>query len=118
MLISYSMSERTRSFSAWRFWLISTKHDRNIASSDTIIVSKPNGNGSNCGTPSGQTFLPIATMSRVADGWSYAGFVPPLDQPFYLRAEGSTSTGGASVSQISSTVRLYQADLIFASGFE
>jgi len=66
----------------------------------------------------GLTFLPIATMSRVADGWSYAGFVPPLDQPFYLRAEGSTSTGGASVSQMSSTVRLYQADLIFASGFE
>src|SRR5262249_16322525 len=43
MLTSYSMSDRTRSFADWRAWLISTKQDKKIASSDTIIVSRPNG---------------------------------------------------------------------------
>src|SRR5262249_41538336 len=66
----------------------------------------------------GQNHTPIATMTRVPDGWSYANFVPPTAQPFYLRAVGSLSTGGASVSQISSTARFFQSDVIFASGFE
>ena len=43
---SYSMSLRTRSRATWRFWLRSTKTERMMASSETTIVSRPNGNGS------------------------------------------------------------------------
>src|SRR5215468_1094927 len=65
MLTSYSMSDRTRSFVDWRSWLISTKHDKKIASSDTIIVSRPNGNGSNGSNHGiGTTFIAIHTMNH------------------------------------------------------
>src|SRR5499433_549733 len=65
MLTSYSMSDRTRSFADWRSWLISTKHDKKIASSDTIIVSRPNGNGSNGSNHGiGTTFIAIHTTNH------------------------------------------------------
>src|SRR5215471_7337409 len=65
MLTSYSMSDRTRSFADWRAWLISTKHDKKIASSDTIIVSRPNGNGSNGSNHGiGTTFIAIHTTNH------------------------------------------------------
>ncbi len=48
-LTSYSMSPRMRSFATCRFWLSSTKTERMIASSDTTMVSSPNGKGSNIG---------------------------------------------------------------------
>jgi len=49
----------------WRSWLISTKHDKKIASSDTIIVSRPNGNGSNGSNHGiGTTFHPIHTTNH------------------------------------------------------
>ena len=44
--------------------LIRTKQDRKIASSETIIVSSPNGNGSNCETPGGNVLIAIQTMNQ------------------------------------------------------
>ena len=41
--VCHCWSAITWRFSSARFWLIMTKVDRKMASSDTIIVSRPNG---------------------------------------------------------------------------
>ena len=47
MSVSKSISERKSERADSRFWLIMTNVDRKIASSETMRVSRPNGNGSN-----------------------------------------------------------------------
>jgi hypothetical protein len=55
------------------------------------------------------SYVQLGTMARVSDGWRVDGFVPPLQQNFYLRAQGTISTGrsNASGSLIESTLRTY-----------
>ncbi len=70
----------------------------------------------------GSTYAPVGTMQRITSGWNYSGFVPPLNQNFYLRTRGQVSSGGTNGSSglIESTRLLYLTlpDDIFANGFE
>lgn len=65
---------------------------------------------------------PAGTMQRISSGWRYSGFVPPLNQNFYLRTRGQVSSGNdnGSGGLIESTRQVYLNgnDGIFASGFD
>src|SRR6266702_589235 len=63
-------SARTWRFSSARFWLIITKVDRKIASSDTIIVSSPKGYFS--------TRKPIQAANQMT--WIYTNIIDPANR--------------------------------------
>src|ERR1043166_8225589 len=65
---SYSTSERTLSFCAWRFWLMRTKQARKMASSETIMVSKLKGKGSKPYLPSASGLKKRGPSSGVLSG--------------------------------------------------
>ncbi len=67
------------------------------------------------------TYTPVGTMQRISSGWRYSGFVPPLNQNFYLRTRGQVSSGAYNAGGlIESTRQVYLSvnDGIFANGFE
>jgi len=69
----------------------------------------------------GSNYTSAGTMDRVASGWRKSGFVPPLDQTFYLRVRGHTGSGAftGSAGLIESTRQFHlRSDAIFADGFE
>ncbi|QBB69068.1 hypothetical protein ELE36_00990 [Pseudolysobacter antarcticus] len=70
----------------------------------------------------GSTYGAVGTMQRINNGWRYSGFVPPLNQNFYLRTRGQVSSGeyNGSGGLIESTVQVYLSgnDGIFANGFD
>lgn len=74
----------------------------------------------------GNNFTPAGTMQRSNGQWQSNSFVPPLNQPFYLRTRGWISGGtyNASSSLVESIRQFYletfnvPSDHIFAQGFE
>jgi hypothetical protein len=66
----------------------------------------------------GTAFAAIGTMARVAGGWQATVPHDLHGTPFYLRADGVTSTGAGngSLGAVSSPVLF--SDTIFADGFD
>src|SRR5262245_17399173 len=67
-LICRSSSARLSASSDIRFWVMRTKSVRKIASRETIVVRRLNGNGSNGSIPAMPTFARIQTKNQTA--WS------------------------------------------------
>jgi uncharacterized delta-60 repeat protein len=66
----------------------------------------------------GVNFTAVGTMTRIATGWQETANYNVSGTPFYLRADGYTSSGAnnESIGRLSSPV--YVSDRIFADGFE
>ena len=64
--ISKSICCRISEICPCRFWLMRTKIDKKIASSETIIVRRPNGNGSNGSKPNTPIFHSIQPTKSTA----------------------------------------------------
>jgi uncharacterized delta-60 repeat protein len=67
----------------------------------------------------GTSFNTIATMARIAGGWSVSGFEAPTDQIFYLRVRARVGGGGRSQGLIETTRQFYVIENdIFADRFQ
>ena len=67
------------------------------------------------------TYTPLGTLSRINGGWAASGIlIEPVNQIFYLRARGQTTSGAGNGSQglIESVRQLYGSDRVFLNGFE
>lgn len=96
---------------------------------DSLITWARSGAGPELSLPpqflfsvDGTTYAPAGTMQRTSSGWRSIGFVPPLSDNFYLRAQGQVSSGrnNGSSGLIESTRQFYLNgnDGIFIDGFE
>ena len=71
----------------------------------------------------GDSYASVGTMERMSDGWRFNGFIPPLNQIFYLRtrAQVSSSQYGSSSALIEGKRQFFidtPFDRIFASGLD
>lgn len=66
----------------------------------------------------GVSYSPIATMTRIAGGWSVSGFEPPVNQIYYLRVRARPGPAGVSLFEVTTRLLGGVPDLIMATGFE
>ena len=96
------------------------------ASGSSVIATwTRSGGGPELATPpilmhstDGVNFTAVGTMTHIATGWQETASYDVNGTPFYLRADGYTSSGAQneSIARVSSPV--YVSDRIFADGFE